>query len=128
MQDNSQRPHPSITPSSIPPSLYPSTPPPVLTTIHLAVSTSTPSPLFLPSFLFFVQPFTLPPSNPISSPHPSVLQPQHPLFSPSIHPFFLTCLFSSLLWIILPIRRCACNTAVVYNMSVVITDSLAVLH
>lgn len=53
------------------------------------------------------------------------------LFPPSIHPLFsphLTRLFSSLPCIIPLISRGACNTAVVYNMSVVITDSLAMQH
>lgn len=135
MQDNSQRPHPSITPSLPPPSHYPSIHPPPSPPIyhHPPIRlTSTHSPLF-----FFLCPaFPFPPSDLVFSHYTSVLRPRHPLanshfFLPSIHPLFplhLTCLFSSLLCIITLIRRGACNTAVVYNVSVVITDSLAMLH
>lgn len=131
MQDNSQLPHPSITlshisPSSIPLSLDPSTPSYHCSSIHLAVSTSIHFPLFLPSLFFFL----LPPFNSISPHHPLANNHSTYLCFPSTHPFFplyLTCRFSSPLWII-PLIRCgSCNTAVVYNMSVVITDSLAVL-
>ena len=129
MQDNSQAPSPlhhSISPSSIPLSLHPSTPFP---SRRLCC-------FYIRSFSFFSSSFPclfslsilISSLHPTAPPNPSIHSFVHPpyfFFFFSLHP---TCLLSSLPWIIPLIRRGACNTAVAYNMSVVITDSLAVLH
>lgn len=124
MQDNSHHPHPSITSSPPPLCLHPST-----LSSHLAVSPCSPS-IFLPSFRPFNSPTRYPHSIPVLH-QPLANYSSAALFPPSIHPLFsphLTRLFSSLPCIIPLISRGACNTAVVYNMSVVITDSLAMQH
>lgn len=127
MQDNSQRPRPSITPPLPPPPHNPSMHPPPNPPIYhpprtpLAVPTSTRS----PPFFLLCPAFSIPSIRPhiLTSRLRPPLTNSRPLF-----PLHLTCLFSSLLCIITLIRRGACNAAVVYNMSVVITDSLAALH
>lgn len=122
MQDNSQRPHPSSPP--LPPhyaSILPPFPPTLPPFIHSSCCFYT----FFYPFLHFS-----PPSIPVL--HRALTNYSSAVLSPpSIHPLFsphLTCLFSSQPCII-PLISCgACNTAVVYNMSVVITDSLAMRH
>lgn len=130
MQDNSQRPHPFITPSLPPPPIHL----PLLTTVHPFIFTFL-HPL-IPLYFFHLSfplsslspPFSNQPQPQITRPFSNAtilsLTAAPPLFSPP--PVSSVCFH--LLWIIPLIRLGACNTSVVYNMSVVITDSLAVLH